>query len=136
MATRLYPHTKNEATLERLAGVPAGTAAEHTRINAEFKQAKAKLNEGFAECDEAEQTRRRQEHFRLDEAEWEANHANPSVGTYDSFLTFGWGRVNHLCEGYSGFTDDPEKVAAILKAQGVMLPEGMMDYELEGLGWC
>lgn len=136
MATRLYPHTKNTAVLEKLADVPAGTAAQHEEINRKFKEAKEALNVGFAECSEDEQARRRREHFRIDEEEWNANNDAPNVGTYDGFLTFGWGRVNPLCDGYSGFTDDPVQVAAILKGQGVTLPEGMKIEELEGLGWC
>ncbi len=137
MATRLYPHTKNTAVIEKLLGVPEGTALRHTALNEPFKLAKAKLNEGFAECSLEEQTARRREHYRLDEAEWEANNSSEEIAKYDGFLTFGWGRVvSRLCEGYSGFTDDPVKVAQILRAQGVTLPPDVKIEDLEGLGWC
>jgi hypothetical protein len=137
MATRLYPHTKNTVIIEKLLGVPEGTALRHAALNEPFKQAKAKLNEGFADLTLEQQAERRREYMRLDEAEWDANNSSEEIAKYDGFLTFGWGRVVHRhCSEPSGYTNDPVLVAQILRAQGVTLPPDVKIEDLEGLGWC
>jgi hypothetical protein len=136
MAVLLYPHTKNTAVIEKLLGVSKGTSLRHTAINEQFKLAKAVLKERFAECSPKEQAKQWKEYYRLDKAEWDAYNISEEIAKYDEFLTFGWGRVvSRLCKGNSGFTDNPVKVAQILRVQGVTLPPDVNIKDLEGLEW-
>jgi hypothetical protein len=131
MATRLYPYTTDTAVLEKLAGVPAGTAAaleayDHANKPTDF------YGEESA-------------------AAWEAYFGNmtAAMSSYDHFIVYGWGRLTRdasdvaarvpgdVHDGYAicGATDNTEAVRAILAAQGVTLPFSVTARELEGLTW-
>ncbi len=122
MATRLYPNTKNPAILEKLAGVPAGTAARLEAI--QKRQEEEMAGKDFFERNEIG--------FR----HFQEMHETPE-GDLSTFLTFGWGRVDMgACPDYSGSNDDEVGVAQILRRHPVQLPADVTVAELEGVHWC
>lgn len=118
--TRLYPYTRNPEVLERLAGVPAGTSQAADQLDRELEAA------------------------RFDDEAYEAAEraAGEAACALRGFRIFGWGRfrgwqaaedAGH--DPVSGSTSDEDLVAALLRAQGVSLPEGVTLADLEGVGW-
>jgi hypothetical protein len=112
MATRLYPSTTNETSIEILAGVPAGTMAKLNAIKASFPP--------------------------YSDALFDAIHAAPfPVAKLDDFLTFGWGRVNYGTLEALGFdgcgdsTKDITMVRLILSAHEINVDPALV----EGLNW-
>jgi hypothetical protein len=99
MGTRLYPATNDIATIEKLAGVPAGTKATLDRLTAEGKKISAATGDEFAVFD----------HIRT----------NQDAARLDSFITFGWGKVSYKTiaelgyDGCYGGTKNPEHVEKI-----------------------
>ncbi len=99
MGTRLYPATNDIATIEKLAGVPAGTKAILDRLTAEGEKISAETGDEFAVFD----------HIRT----------NEDAARLDSFITFGWGKVSYKIiaelgyDGCYGGTKNPEHVEKI-----------------------
>ena len=93
MATRLYPLTKNEASLEKMANVPEGTM---NRLNV--------LLDSRASYD-------------VSDAFYEAIAADADAQQLYHFILFGWGRVRYPITDYAGTTTDPKLVKAMLDAQ-------------------
>jgi hypothetical protein len=123
MGVRLYPATKDEAKLEKLAGVPAGTAAKLRDLEAkypitkemDFFQVQAVYNGKYGEL---------------------YAPGNGDLNHYHSFLLFGFGRFagGKDCDGGSevgGSTTDTAKVEALLRLHGVQVTMA----EVEGLYW-
>lgn len=116
MATRLYPVTQNASVLEILAGVPAGTMSELKKFEAipkhEFctvsslaaiAQAKHTAYQKNAELDPEVRHLSLRDHYEdiRSTCRCDPDYARycyrtyilPFVDTLDTFLTFGWGRV-------------------------------------------
>jgi hypothetical protein len=121
MATRLYPITNNPATLERLAGVPAGTYAKLEALRA------------------TRNSRPGQENAQA--VFYEAVYNDKNLVRMNNFNVFGWGRVNpDACPDYSGRETDPVKCLDILAAHGIEIDlsgeNGALEVaDLEGLCW-
>lgn len=116
MATRLYPVTTEIATLEKLAGVPAGT---HHRCEEVRK---------LADC------------LSQDEA-FDLIQKDDDVANYDNFCTFGYGRINYQLVddlGYdscSGRTNLPEHVRAIARHHAIFDHNIQLLIESGGVEW-
>ena len=78
MGTRLYPRTTNPASLEMLAGVPAGTHARYAALRLQHRQDDNTL--AFAE---------RMPH---DDAFYAAILADGELETLNCFIHNGWGK--------------------------------------------
>jgi hypothetical protein len=118
MATRLYPLTRDAATLEKLAGVPAGT----TEV-LEAVRAQAALLEDELEA-------------------WKMVNDHATAGVLDGFHLFGWGRVNYTMLTEAGFdgcadsTSDPAMVRRIGEAHGLDGPTIDLLVESGGVCWA
>ncbi len=116
MATRLYPVTTEIATLEKLAGVPAGT---HQRFEEVRK---------LADC------------LSRDEA-FDLIQKDDDVANYDNFCTFGYGRINYQLVhdlGYdncSGRTNLPDHVRAIARHHAIFDHNIQLLIESGGVEW-
>jgi hypothetical protein len=116
MATRLYPVTTDTTTLEKLAGVPAGT---HQRFE-ELRK--------IAEC------LSRYEAYDLIQND-------DDMANYDNFCTFGYGRINYQLVddlGYdncSGRTNLPEHVRAIARHHAIFEHNIQLLIESGGVCW-
>jgi hypothetical protein len=141
MGTRLYPTTQNEAIIEILAGVPAGTHKALNDILIANKEAceKAK-NDGLSYED-------------IDQIKYYQRQAlgNSPEGRLDGFLIFGWGKLTyeafdivkaHIPSDedenwlWNGDTTNVGLIDSIMEAQGVDLEKlGINPEDLEGLSW-
>ena len=121
MGVRLYPNTKNVASLETLCGVPAGT---HARLVATQERHKAELvGKSFHERQEPE--------YR----QWKEINDDDAMGTLDAFLTFGWGRFRDshgVAPDYAGTLTNPVHVVMLLRDNGINVDHALC----EGLHWC
>lgn len=108
MATRLYPLTKNKASIEKMAGVPEGTHAKLDEIESRYSEMRG---------DEFHHT----------------IHADSNVGALYNFILFGWGRVQWPINECYGSTTEPELVANMLCEQGECTQENLQ--LCEGLCW-
>jgi len=108
MATRLYPLTKNKASIEKMAGVPEGTHAKLEEIESRYSE------------------------MRGDEFH-HAIHADSNVGALYNFILFGWGRVQWPINECYGSTTKHDLVAAMLVEQGECTQENLQ--LCEGLCW-
>jgi hypothetical protein len=113
MATRLFPLTSTVALLEKIAGVPAGTAAR-------LDQIEATIPEGCPRYD--------------------AIQANPDVEAYHSLQLFGFGRLKAFqlvrslgMVEYSDGTQDPALIRQICRIQG-NVPEEAVELMIENGG--
>jgi hypothetical protein len=126
MGIRLYPNTQKVQSLEVLAGVPAGTAARLEAVKARHaEEAKAWAFKTLREREDAEY------------AQWKEKQADGHIGTYDTFLVFGWGKFRDHSEdapGCAGSLSDPAAIARLLAANG--LPTDPVFIALtEGVFW-
>ena len=96
MATRLYPATQDPVKLEKLCGVPAGTAVKLKLIEDAHKDSHEEL------------------YNTLDLSE------NSDARTLFDFNLFGWGRMA-LDRGCTGHTEDTMEMVRILTAQSERL---------------
>jgi hypothetical protein len=122
MGIRLYPNTKNPVALERIVGVPAGTAArlaEMEKRHAEEREGNTDPELGYRQYCEKD----------------------GAIGEFDTFLTFGWGKFFDplgVAPGYSGSLSDPEKIASLFGANGITPTTELDEYIAlcEGVHWC
>lgn len=124
MATRLYPRTMDDAVLERLAGVPEGTAAALAAQSAAALPDDPRDREGWM-------------------AFYDAMTAD--LDAFDNFRLFGWGQLTRGARAIALTKDGPksgtidgqdvEAVGALLRAQGVELPAGVAIADLAGVCW-
>ena len=134
MGTRMYPVTSVTEILEKLAGVPAGTEKA-----IRLKQAAARQ-----ECESRGiKTYSPEGHKVFFEM---LNNFTPNERRYYDFILYGWG---HLTEDafsiiYDMFDGEIHYVAtvldhslaeALLKAQGVTLPDGITLDDIKGVKW-
>ena len=131
MATRLYPLSKDETLLERLAGVAPGTAAALRAFEANLPPKPPRHDDHAAWA-------------KWDGAHFDALSVRPELDALEHFRVFGWHRVTprvlallrtYGLEPADDATQTPEHVAALLAAQGVVLPEHVTPAELGGLTW-
>ena len=125
MGIRLYPLTPNPLKLERLAAVPQGTAGalaayqklepSHDVIGPDGRKLICAWYDGLL--------------------------AQPDLNRLHDFYLHGWGRLTpaacQLIDSWGlsltgGNTTDPDRMAALLAAQGVALPP---EVELPSLRW-
>ena len=118
MATRLFPLTNDVALLEKIAGVPAGTAKV-------LEQIEATIPEG---CPNTGCPR------------YDAIHAQQDVEAYHDFLLFGYGRLKAFqlvrslgMVEYSDGTQDPALIRQICRIQG-NVPEEAVELMIENGG--
>ena len=123
MATRLYPKVSVE-TLERLAGVPAGThdwlVAVRNKYPPPGEQGWEQAQRYFVEVG-----------------------ADPDLDTLDNFLTCGWGRLSLAASkvieaaglDYIGVTTDRQLIRRLLEAQGVVLPPDVSPDDIREVYW-
>jgi len=104
MATRLYPQTSDVTILEKIAGVPAGTAKV-------LEQIEATIPEGCP---------------NMGCPRYDAINAEPNVEAYHSLQLFGFGRLKAVqlvrslgMVEYSDGTTDPDLIRKICEIQGV-----------------
>ncbi len=124
MGIRLYPNTGCVATLETLAGVPAGTKKKLLEL-IEFHRGDNDNGRKFVD------------------ALWDDPN-NKHLLEFDMFETWGWGRVNipeNLIENEvddknGGVIKNVEAVKCLLKMKEVTLPEGIEIEDLRGVCWC
>lgn len=154
MATRLYPNTNSPEILEKLAGVPAGTArkleAIREKYQAQRQEAWATFHSIIAAGSTAEAAQEACYDHSVGEAEYNEISANPEVSRMDHFMVFGWSRLSPEASAIVaelgedpciGFWEKDRKEAflpitrKILAAQGVRLPEGVTVESLEGINW-
>jgi hypothetical protein len=135
MGTRLYPNTNNPVTLEKLAGVPAGT---YSRWN-EFKLEKRAFLAGLEK--RAKQGEDRQKLFFESNdfagEQYDKMSEDEDVSHLDRFILFGWGKIQ-FAGGDSGEHTDAYNVDQVLFWQGVGSDDlnGVTLEELEGVHWC
>lgn len=130
MGVRLYPNTSVVASLETLAGVPAGTAArlEETEKRHEAEKAAARA--------------RGESTYDLEYRQWCEKNDDPALGDYDAFLTFGWGKFDDphgVAPDCSGRLTDPVKCALVLRPNGIGGDgPALADFIklAEGVHWC
>ncbi len=122
MATRLYPLTKNPASLETLAGVPAGTMEKLNAIRAKHTNADGALNyDGF-----------------YDDVYTLGITPDVHLGRLDSFLNYGWGRVSFGFLESMGFDPVSDQCTDIGIAKSILIYHGeshVDPYLTEGLCW-
>jgi hypothetical protein len=135
MGTRLYPKTNDPRVLERLAGVPQGTHEKRTAIREKYAELAREASANCATAEELAQVK-----YDLDSQEFDEIGADPKTDAYDSFVTFGWGRIcdfRHIDRGYdlgAGSETQPDKVEAILELHRVDL-NGVTLAEIGGVQW-
>lgn len=102
MSTCLFPLTTDDAKLERLCGVPPGTAARLRALEDEQAAREAKIVPRCAgePPDYRDRCSSREENF------YPALEAEPDVDNYSNFLLFGWGRVQNATFDALGLTDE------------------------------
>lgn len=136
MGTRLYPSTKDQRVLERLAGVPAGVGHTADIVDTVINAVKKSICELMQE--QSDETFTRHAHWilnKISESMFDIE-LNLGIREYSNFLTYGYGKVNpEVCEGYAGEEKDILKVKAILDKHDVRLPKGVDIRELDGLHW-
>jgi hypothetical protein len=141
MGTRLYPTTQNEAIIEILAGVPAGTHKALTKIRLDNRAEVEKLQREGVNYGDIQEIEYRQ---------WKSLQEIPE-GHLDGFLTFGWGKFtreayeeirNNIPKGedenwlWNGDTTNVGLIDSIMEAQGINLEKlGINPEDLEGLSW-
>ena len=106
MGVRLYPSTKNEASLEILAEVKPGTYKRLETLKAEIG-----LDKGGT--------------FWENEDRYEKFHnivaKDRDLDDMHSFLLFGWGKFSSagVAEDYCGSLNDNEKIKTLFKRNGI-----------------
>jgi hypothetical protein len=137
MGVRLYPNTKNVANLEKLAGVPEGTAARFAELDTTFKVQKKVINDEFQlpTTTEERQGELRSQYLALEERQWNAVNEDEDIGQYDALLTFGFGKFSNPFsndpDDYAGHFEG-EQVAVVLKHNGINADAALC----EGLHYC
>jgi hypothetical protein len=108
MGVRLYPLTQDIATLERLAGVTAGTKKRLDEIQSRHAAERTAAGKDWDSQDDG---------YR----QWKEIKADVDLHVLDSFLTFGWGKFDGLgvATGYSGSLADLDQVALLFRANGI-----------------
>ena len=133
MGTRLYPNTKNPTILEKLAGVPADTHKLWLIIETDRVEHKQHLERLWEQGQHS-----RNDLWRINEDFSEKLYyrikENPDVDQLDSFIMYGWGKIQ-FNGGCSGEHTDSYNVDQVLFWQGVDL-NGVTLEELEGVYWC
>jgi hypothetical protein len=130
MGIRLYPNTKNVASLETICGVPAGTAARLEAVEARHAE-ELKPLAGKAPWERQD----------VEYRQWCEINDDAALGDYHAFLLYGWGKFNDphgvtVRDGErtcSGSVSDPVKVVLLLR------PNGLDETHLalmEGVHWC
>lgn len=119
MGVRLYPNTKNVASLEVLAGVPAGTAARLEEMEARHKKELAANPDN---------------HYDLGYKHYCERHNDPHIGTYSDFLIFGWGKFRPIPEtpGYAGSLSNVTAIEELFYINGIEADPMLC----EGVHWC
>lgn len=117
MAIRLYPMTTDPAKLEKLCGVPAGTAARLAALEAKYPP-----RESFSDYRDWCAS-----HDRMLDEVYEDKH----LLTYHRFNLFGWGRATHRAldvllgrpwdDDWAGHCDDEVRCARALMLQAECL---------------
>ncbi len=141
MGTRLYPNTNNDNILEILAGASKGTMERLSKTQENHKQLLSAARE------------RGDSIYDLEHELWCEIHEDSDMGTLDSFITFGWGKLRtevydllktspNLWDGElydGGSCNDSELCAKMLVAQGVdpthLIANGISPKDLGGLSW-
>lgn len=121
MGMRLYPNTKNVEKLEKLAGVPAGTADRLAALRAKFPLLDDPKT-GFFE--------REDEYGRF----YAAMSKDFDVRLYHHFILSGWGKVyspDHQDENGFGHVDDVESIQIIFDSAGITSDPALT----EGVRW-
>jgi hypothetical protein len=120
MGTRLYPNTQDTASLEKLAGVAAGTAERLLATQARHAEELKKVDRQFRNDFEYKQ--------------WCEIKDDENMGGLDHFLTFGWGKFDGigLAEDCSGHLTDPDAIARLFAANGITADIALC----EGVHWC
>lgn len=138
MATRLYPATENTAVIERLAGVPAGTAERWAALEDARQKAKKALHATVPPGGPVSMDVHAKSHM-IDEAFYEEVFNDSAISKYNHFTLFGWGRfhcprlVNEQKGNlYSGRTTDRDEVLTL--TDGIDL-NGVAVDDLNGLYW-
>jgi hypothetical protein len=141
--TYLYPLTKNQAVLEILAAVTAGTAQAWATFEAPFRRRGmqlAKFGSGSPGTKSTE-LKAHVETYRAALAE------HPELEKFDRFMATGWGATNAGTDVIldeleeNGNTDwelppiESDLIGRILQSQNIVLPDNITLEELEGLRW-
>jgi hypothetical protein len=144
MATRLSPHTENPAILEKLSGVPAGTAARLAAIQKPFADRLIELNAEFQRAIPPRQDEIYRETSDTQAEEYDAIRKDADVAEFYNFTQSGWGRMDRdtidTIESFGmdpvcGITYDVTQVVQLLNDQGIRLPDDIRARDLEGLQW-
>ena len=141
MGTRLLSTTQNEAIIEILAGVPAGTHKALNDILIANKEACERAKNDGLSYDDIDQIKYYQR---------SALSYSPE-GRLDGFLTFGWGKLTYEAFEivkanipsdedenwlWNGDTTNVGLIDSIMEAQGVDLEKlGINPEDMEGLSW-
>ena len=136
MSTNLYPATSDTTILEKLAGVPAGTAVDYAAWMAHYPE-----DDGRFVSEEVQNAR--QAAFEA----WDAA-ATDNIHRYHTLVDYGFGRVTQATwqlavklatrtkeHPATGHATDNNDVAALLATQGVNLPEDVPLPALGGVFW-
>jgi hypothetical protein len=122
MGVRLYPNTQDPAALETLAGVPAGTHARLSAVEAEFAPRLNAAPDFFARN-------------AIYDEKYNRVNDDDAMGDLDNFLTFGWGRFQHvagLSDGCVGRLDAPADAQRLLDHNGIEVNAALAG----GVHWC
>jgi hypothetical protein len=120
MGMRLYPNTQRVESVEKLAGVPAGTMERLDALRKQYGVDDESL--GFFERENA--------YGRF----FDAKERDANVNVLDHFVLFGWGKVyspEHQNEWGGGRIDDIATVAALFKDEGIEADPALT----EGVHW-
>lgn len=135
MGVRLYPNTKNEEALEKLACVPPGTAKAHAELRLKHRIDQVDL-------DFFERERRYGEyHNALRVTGDHDSNGNRYVAIYDAFLVFGWGKFKGFgvkgTSNYAGEAKDRYDVAKLLLGNDIITADRLDEWvELcQGVHW-
>lgn len=114
MGTRLYPISKDNAVIEKLVGVPAGSMEL-------FKKFQEELLEKFPDTKDPIMDQDQEPSY----LRWSAINDHPVFGVLDHFETYGWGKFNlwilkfFELDTCAGQTTDAKVITELLSSTGV-----------------
>ena len=111
MGTRLYPVSKDNAVIEKLVGVPAGSVEGFKKFQEELLKKFPDTNEPVID-----------QNLEPGYLRWEAINDHPVYGILDHFDTYGWGKFDmwilkfHSLDTCAGQTTDAKVITELLSS--------------------
>ena len=113
MGTRLYPVSKDNAVIEQLIGVPAGSMGAFKKFQEELLKKFPDTNDPILD-----------QNLEPGYLRWSAINDHPIYGTIDHFETYGWGKFDQWILKFfeldtcAGQTTDANLIGKLLSSTG------------------